>query len=56
MNARYALVSPISPPISDIRYEKPPSGMIPISDIENLDVQGILTQYARAHELSKMMS
>ena len=24
MNARYARVSPISPPISDIRYEKPP--------------------------------
>jgi len=36
MNARYARVSPISPPISDIRYEKPPSDTIPISDIENL--------------------
>ena len=31
MRARY--VSPISPPISDIRYEKPPSDTIPISDI-----------------------
>jgi len=37
MNARYARVSPISPPISDIRYEKPPSDTIPISDIENLE-------------------
>ena len=27
---------PISPPISDIRYEKPPSDTISISDIENL--------------------
>jgi len=33
MNARYARVSPTSPPISDIRYEKPPSDTIPISDI-----------------------
>ena len=36
MNARYARVSPISPLISDIRYEKPPSDTISISDIENL--------------------
>ena len=34
MNARYARVSLISPLISDIRYEKTPSGTIPISDIE----------------------
>jgi len=33
MNARYARVSPISPPIFDTRYEKPPSDTIPISDI-----------------------
>jgi len=33
MNARHAHVSPLSLPISDIRYEKPPSDMIPISDI-----------------------
>jgi len=33
MNARYARVSPISPPISDIRYEKPSSDTILISDI-----------------------
>jgi len=33
MNAWYARVSPISPPISDIRYEKTPSNTIPISDI-----------------------
>jgi len=33
MNARYARVSPISPLISNIRYEKPPSDTIPISDI-----------------------
>ena len=37
MNARYVRVSPISPPISDIRYENPPSDTIPISDIYNLD-------------------
>ena len=36
MNARYACVSPISPPISDIRYEKHSSDTIPIFDIENL--------------------
>jgi len=29
MNARYASVSPISPPISDIRYEKHQSDTIP---------------------------
>jgi len=33
MNARYARVAPLSPPISDIWYEKPPSDTIPISDI-----------------------
>jgi len=33
MNARYACVSLISPPISDIRYEKVPSDTIPISEI-----------------------
>jgi len=33
MNARYARVSSISPPISDIRYEKPSSDTISISDI-----------------------
>ena len=33
MNARYACVSPISPPIPDIRYEKLPFDIIPISDI-----------------------
>ena len=32
MNVRYARVSPISPMISDIRYEKTPSDTIPISD------------------------
>ena len=36
INARYARVSPISPPISDIRYEKTSSDKIPISDIQNL--------------------
>jgi len=33
MNAQYARVSPTSPPISNIRYEKHPSDTIPISDI-----------------------
>jgi len=33
VNDRYVRVSPKSPPISDIRYEKPPSNTIPISDI-----------------------
>jgi len=33
MNARYVRVFPISPPISDIRYEKFPSDKITISDI-----------------------
>jgi len=33
MNAPYARVSLISPPISDIQYEKPSSDSIPISDI-----------------------
>jgi len=33
MNIRYVRVSLISPPISDIWYEKPSSDMIPISDI-----------------------
>jgi len=33
MPARYARVFPISPPISEVRYEKPSSDTIPISDI-----------------------
>ena len=43
MNAQYARVSPISLPISDIRYKKTPSDTIPISDIENL---GLLRSHA----------
>jgi len=33
INGCYARISPISLPISDIRYEKPPSDTIPVSDI-----------------------
>jgi len=38
MNARYARVSPISPQISYIRYDKLSSDTIPISHILNLEL------------------
>ena len=40
MNVRYARISPISPPIPDIRYEKLPSDMIPISIFRTLEIRG----------------
>ena len=56
MNARYARVSPISPSISDIRYEKPPSDTIPISDIENPAPTSIhLTPLTFGHQIGTLL-